>query len=250
MRWADETIVLSARRHGESALIVHFLTRGHGRHAGLVRRGQSPKLRPIYEIGNRVDVTWNARLAEHLGAVVGELRRGHAARFMNDPGRLACLAALAAVADAALPEREPHPRAYEGMSALLDSLDADEGWASGYVAWELALLAELGFGLDLTRCAATGETSSLVYVSPKSGQAVSARAGERYRDRLLPLPQFLLPGNPAAPAPRDALDGLALTGYFLERRVLAPHGRKMPPARLRFVDVLARMATLAVGEAS
>jgi DNA repair protein RecO (recombination protein O) len=249
MQWEDEGIVLAARRHGEGGLVVQLLTRGHGRHAGLVRGGQGPKLRTVYQIGNRVGIAWKARLAEHLGAVTGELLRGHAARFMDDAARLACLAAAAALAGAALPEREPHPRVYEGFCTLLDALDADHGWAVGYAEWELILLAELGFGLDLARCAATGETEQLTYVSPKSGQAVSASAGEPYRDKLLRLPRFLLPGGEIVPPPaQDVIDGLALTGFFLDRRVFAPHGRKMPAARSRFVDVLERVATISRGQ--
>lgn len=245
MQWSDEGVVLAARRHGESALLVHLLTRGHGRHAGLVRGGQRPRLRPAYEIGNRLLVAWRARLAEHLGSLTGELVQGHAARLLDDGARLACLAAAAAVAEAALPEREPHPVAYEGLLVLLGALDADAGWAVGYVEWELALLAELGFGLDLARCAATGATADLVHVSPKSGQAVSAAAGEPYRDRLLRLPPFLLPApHAAAASPQDVADGLALTGFFLERRVFAPEGRDLPAARSRFVDVLRRWVTL------
>ena len=250
MEWSEEAIVLAARRHGESALIVQLLTRDRGRHAGLVRGGQGRKLRTIYQIGNRLAVTWKARLAEHLGGFAGELLRGHAARFIDDPARLACLAAAAAMAEATLPEREPHPRAYDGLATLLEALDADSCWALGYVEWDAALLAELGFGLDLSRCAATGDTADLIYVSPKSGQAVSSRAGEPYRDRLLPLPGFLVPGSNAAPTPQDVLDGLALTAFFVDRRVFAPHGRKLPAARSRFVDVLQRIATLPRGEAS
>jgi DNA repair protein RecO (recombination protein O) len=245
MQWEDEGIVLAARRHGEGALIVQLLTRGHGRHAGLVRGGQGRKLRTVYQIGNRVAAVWKARLAEHLGAFDGELLRGHAARFIDDAARLACLAAAAALAEAALPEREPHPQAFAGLAALLESLDTDRGWAVGYVEWELLLLAELGFGLDLSRCAATGKTADLVYVSPRSGQAVSAAAGEPYRGKLLRLPRFLLvPAEENAPSPEDVLDGLALTEYFLERRVFEPHERSMPQARSRFVDVLRRMAKI------
>lgn len=246
MEWQDEGIVLAARRHGESALIVELLTREHGRHAGLVRGGQGRKLRTVCQIGNRVAAQWKARLAEHLGALDCELLHGHAARVIDDPARLACLAAAAAVAAAALPEREPHPRLFAGLSGLLGSLDADHGWAVLYVEWELMLLAELGFGLDLSRCAATGSTADLVYVSPRSGQAVSAEAGAPYRAKLLKLPRFLLtPVIEAAPAPQDVLDGLALTGHFLEARVFAPHGREMPPARARFVDLLTRLARMA-----
>jgi DNA repair protein RecO (recombination protein O) len=245
MQWENEGIVLGARRHGESGLIVQLLTRSRGRHAGLVRGGQGRKLRAVFETGNRIAATWKARLAEHLGAMTGELLASHAARIIEDPARLACLAAATSLAEAALPEREPHPRAFDGLETLLGALDADHGWAVGYVEWELILLAELGFGLDLSRCTATGETADLVYVSPKSGHAVSAKAGEPYRDKLLRLPAFLLPGVGAAPpSPPEALDGLRLTGYFLDHRVFAPHGREMPPARARFVDVLERMATI------
>ena len=245
MQWEDEGIVLAARRHGEGALIVQLLTRDHGRHAGLVRGGQGRKLSAVYQIGNRVAAVWNARLAEHLGTLTGELLRGHAARFIDDAARLACLAAAAALAEVTLPEREPHPQAFAGLLALLESLDADRGWAVGYVEWELMLLAELGFGLDLSHCAATGETADLVYVSPRSGQAVSAAAGEPYRDKLLRLPHFLLVrAEQNTPSPQDVLDGLVLTEYFLERRVFEPHERKMPQARSRFVDVLQRMAKI------
>jgi DNA repair protein RecO (recombination protein O) len=152
------------------------------------------------------------------------------------------LSAAAALAESTLPEREPHPRAFASLSALLDSLAADDGWAVRYVEWELTLLSELGFGLDLTRCAATGETADLIYVSPKSGQAVSAQAGAPYRDRLLALPRFLLPGSNAAAAPADVLDALALADHFLERRVFLPQDHKMPAARARFVEIFQRMA--------
>lgn len=245
MQWEDEGIVLAARRHGEDALIVQLLTRGHGRHAGLVRGGQGRKLRGVYESGNRVAAVWKARLAEHLGTLGGELLHGYAARFIDDAARLACLAAAVALAEAVLPEREPHPQAFVGLSALLESLEVDRGWAVGYVEWELMLLTELGFGLDLSRCAATGETSDLIYVSPRSGHAVSAAAGAPYRDKLLRLPHFLLVrAEQNIPSPQDVLDGLALTEYFLQHRVFEPHDRSMPQARSRFVDVLQRMAKI------
>lgn len=245
MEWTDEGFVLATRRHGERGLVVHALTRRHGRHAGLVRGGQGRRTGTVFQIGNRLALVWKARLAEHLGALTGELLHGHAARFIDDSTRLACLAASAAMAEAALPEREPHPRMFEGFANLCDALDRDEGWARGYVEWELALLAELGFGLDLSRCAATGKADELSFVSPKSGQAVSAEAGAPYHGKLLRLPPFLLPQRvESRPGSRDLLDGLTLTGYFLERRVFAPHGRKLPAARGRFVDALTRITTI------
>jgi DNA repair protein RecO (recombination protein O) len=248
VHWSDDGIVLAARRHGESSLIVQLLTREHGRHAGLVRGGQSARSRAAFETGNRLAVTWKARLAEHLGAWSSDLGRSYAAGLMEDGVRLGCLAAAAAVAETSLPEREPHRRAYDGMLHLLDSLDRDDGWAVAFVAWELDLLAELGFGLDLTRCAATGTIDDLIYVSPKSGQAVSAAAGEAYREKLLRLPPFLrAAGQATAPRAADLLDGLALTGFFLERRVLEPQGAKIPAARSRFVDALRQLVTISGG---
>jgi DNA repair protein RecO (recombination protein O) len=238
MNWSEAGIVLAVRRHGESALVAHVLTRGHGRHAGLVHGGQGRRGRTVFQVGNSVQLTWRARLDEHLGTYAGELVTGHAARVMEDPPRLACLASAAAMAEAGLPEREPHPNAYDGLSALLDALDRDRGWAPAYARWELALLAELGFGLDLSRCASTGATTDLAYVSPKSGQAVSRSAGEAYRTRMLPLPAFLM--SDARPDREAVLDALRLTGFFWEQRVFRPHGRNLPAARTRFVDRLGR----------
>src|SRR5579862_842278 len=246
MEWRDEGLVLATRRHGERALVVELLTREHGRHAGLLRGGQAPKTRASWQIGNRLLVSWRARLAEHLGSYSGELVESYAARLLDDRARLAALAAATALAASALPEREPHPRAFAGLSALIAALDADERWAVAYVEWEMALLEELGFGLELSHCAATGVTEDLVYVSPRSGQAVSAAAGAPYRAKLLRLPPFLRADADAArPAPEDVLDGAKLTGFFLEHRVFAPHGKKLPAARTRYVDVLQRVLTIA-----
>jgi DNA repair protein RecO (recombination protein O) len=240
MQWSDEGIVLASRAHGERALVVQVLTREHGRHAGLLRGGQSPKTRAQWQIGNRLVVTWRARLAEHLGFLTGELLEAHAAKLLDDRLRLAALAAAASLAAAALPEREPHPRAYRGLLHLIEALAADDRWAIAYVEWEMMLLEELGFGLDLSSCAATGATHDLVFVSPRSGQAVSAAAGAPYREKLLPLPGFLR-GESATPSPRDVLDALRLAGFFLEQRVFAPHQRKLPAARSRYVDALAKV---------
>lgn len=242
MQWTDDGIVLQARRHGERALVVQLLTREHGRHAGLLRGGQSPKTRASWQIGNRMSVTWRARLAEHLGFLAGELLDSNAAKVLDDPLRLGALAAAAALAVAALPEREPHPRAYRGMVDLIAALASNDRWAVAYVEWEMMLLEELGFGLDLSSCAATGATADLIYVSPRSGHAVSAEAGAPYREKLLPLPAFLSAAAPAVrPSSRDVLDGLRLAGFFLDSRVFAPHQAKLPAARSRYVDALTRV---------
>ena len=229
--------------------MVQLLTREHGRHAGLLRGGQSPKIRALWQIGNRLQVTWRARLAEHLGFLTGELLDAHAAKLLDDPLRLAALASAASLAAAALPEREPHPRAYRGLLHLIEALGADERWAIAYVEWEMMLLEELGFGLDLSSCAATGATADLVFVSPRSGQAVSAAAGAPYREKLLRLPGFLLgqaQARPpqATPTPPEVLDGLRLAGFFLEQRVFAPHQHKLPAARSRYVDALTRVLAI------
>jgi DNA repair protein RecO (recombination protein O) len=247
MEWQDDAVILSARPHGETSLILQLLTREHGRHAGLARGARRARGRGSYETGNRVEVHWQARLAEHLGSLRCELLRGYAADLIDDPARLACLASAAAVAETALPEREAVPVAFAGLAALLESLAAaGHRWASGYVAWELGLLAELGFGLDLSRCAATGATGDLVYVSPKSAQAVCREAGGPYRDRLLALPAFLREDAVPASA-RDVSDGLTLTGFFLERHAFQPFGRALPAARARFVDRMKQEATIAGG---
>jgi DNA repair protein RecO (recombination protein O) len=240
MQWDDEGIVLAARAHGERALVVQLLTREHGRHAGLLRGGQAPKVRAHWQIGNRLTVTWRARLAEHLGFIGGEVMEAYAARLLDDPLRLGALASAASLAASALPEREPHPRAYRLLLQLIEALSADDRWAIAYVEWEMALLEDLGFGLDLSSCAATGETEDLVYVSPRSGQAVSAAAGAPYREKLLPLPAFLR-GDSARPEPQDVLNGMRLAGFFLEQRVFAPHQHKLPAARSRYVDALTKV---------
>lgn len=234
MQWSDEGIVLSARRHGESAAVVNLLTHEHGRHAGLARGGAGRRGRGLYQPGNRVAATWRARLAEHLGSYTCEALGGTAAALLDDPARLAGLAAACAVTEATLPEREPHPAAFAGLTALIEGLEG-EVWAQAYVQWEVEMLRELGYGLDLSVCAATGSNDGLAYVSPKTGRAVSLSAGAPYRDRLLPLPGFLIGQNGGAV--EDAIAaGLRLTGYFLDRHVFAPRDRTLPPARLRLAD--------------
>lgn len=244
MDWRDDGILLSARRHGETSAIVTVLTREHGLHGGLVKGGFAKRSRPAIEPGNRVHATWRARLAEHLGAFTLETLHAHAAALMDDPDRLAGMAAALAVAESALPEREPHPATYEALEAFLDALEHEDiapdrsAWGTLYVRWEMGLLSELGFRLDLSHCAATGVTEDLVWVSPKSGRAVSQEAGKPYEGQLLPLPAFLA-AKGAAGSVREVLAGVKLTGYFLERHLFAPHGRHMPQARARLVERLA-----------
>ncbi len=236
MEWTDEGILLASRRHGEASAVASLLTHAHGRHGGLVRGGAGKALRGVLQPGNRLAVTWKARLPEHLGHFTCELASALGTAWLHDPLRLAAIASACAVAEATLPEREPHGAAYEGLAGLLTSMEEPE-WPALYVRWELGLLGELGFGLDLARCAVTGATDGLAYVSPRSGRAVSRTTGQAYRDRLLALPGFLV-GEGRSSAPGEVMAGLALTAYFLERHVLGPHGKPLPAARSRLVERL------------
>ena len=248
VEWADDGIVLAVRPHGEGSAIVSMLTRAHGRHAGLARGASSTRGRGTYQPGNKLQVEWRARLAEHLGTWNVELSESHVAHLLEDPLRLAGLSSVCAVADASLPEREPHPRLFDGLEALLMAMsdpDLGELWVATYVSWEIGLLSELGYGLDLESCAATGTNDDLAYVSPRTGRAVSLAAGEPYRDKLLALPRFLI--GAGGGDSDDLFKGLALTGFFLERHVFATHGRHPPPARNRFVERFVKEATLPSG---
>lgn len=215
-------------------MILQLLTRERGRHAGLVRGGQSGRGRGLYQPGNRISASWSARLPEHLGIFQCELEESHAAHFLDEPSRLLALGSAAALCERALPEREPHPACFDGFLVLLEALRGDH-WAEVYVRWELALLADLGFGLDLEHCAAGGANDQLAYVSPKTGRAVSAAAGEPYRDRLLALPPFLLGRGTGGEA--EVAMGLALSGFFLERHIFHPQDQTLPAARERLAGV-------------
>lgn len=241
MNWSDEGIILSVRPHGETAAVVELLTRAHGRHTGLVHGGRSRKSRPVLQTGNHVDASWKGRLSEHLGHMTLELRTGYAAQAMEDAAALTALTSLAALARL-LPERDPHPALYEITLFVLGFLDDPSVWPALLVRWEVALLAELGFGLDLQECAATGTNDALIYVSPKSGRAVSASAGEPYRDRLLALPSFLLKGRRSGVTHEDVMNGLRLSRYFLEQRVLMPRGMSLPEPRQRLEVLIERSA--------
>jgi DNA repair protein RecO (recombination protein O) len=242
MEWADQAIVLSVRPYGETSAIVEALTREHGRHLGLVHGGASRKAKAMLQSGNLLHVTWRARLNEQLGSFHVEPLRARAGALLERRDALAGLNAFAAIAAAVLPEREPHAGVYRAAELLLDAVAEQDfaHWAPLYVRWETGLLDELGFGLDLSRCAATGVTDDLIYVSPRSGRAVSRDAGKPYAERLLKLPPFLLGSQNAAPSPADILAGLKLTAYFLLDRVLQPHGKDLPQARIRLAELAAR----------
>jgi DNA repair protein RecO (recombination protein O) len=225
------------RGHGESGAVLELFTRQHGRHLGLVYGGRSRKLRPILQMGNHVEATWKARLADHLGHFTIELRRSFAAQVMDDPAALAAMTSMTALARL-LPERDPHPGLFEVTLFVLGFLDDRAVWPALVVRWELALLDELGFGLELSSCAATGQINDLIYVSPKTGRAVSAEAGAPYKDRLLVLPRFLSKQASGETTEADVRAGFALTGHFLEARVLRPRDQQMPDARGRLLSYL------------
>lgn len=242
MEWSDDAIVLSVRPHGESSAILEALTRRHGRHLGLVRGGASRRARPSLQPGNTLHVSWRARLSEHLGNLSVELARARAGDILESRESLIGLNAFCAVVGAALPEREAHEEVFEAASVLLDAMQEDgfAHWGALYVRFEAGLLDVLGFGLDLSHCASTGALDNLAYVSPRSGRAVSLAAGEPYKDRLFALPSFLLGTQSAMPDAAEVAAGLKLTGHFLLERVLHPHGRELPAARLHLDGLAAR----------
>lgn len=238
-QWRDRGIILAARPHGEAGAVVSLLTAEHGRHNGYVRGGQSSRQRSILQAGTMVSADWSTRVSEGLGAFTLEPERQVAADLMDDPLKLGALLAACALCDAALPEREGHPGLYHGFVALLSLMAEADTWGAAYVMWELALLRELGFAVDLTRCAAGGDPATLAWVSPKSGCAVSADKAGPWQDKLLPLPAFLKPERGVADA-AEILKGLQLTGYFLEHWVFAQHREGIPADRLRFGERFAR----------
>ena len=230
MEWRDEGIIIGLRRHGETSVILEAMTRAHGRHLGLVRGGRSRRQAPLLQPGNAVDLTWRARLDEHLGTYAVEVTEARAARFL---GAAAPLYALNTVAEhlRLLPERDPHETLFAALEVIIAHLEAPATVCALIARFELALLADLGFGLDLDACAATGATQDLIFVSPKSGRAVSRVAGDPYRDRLLPLPDFLKATADTGASLPPLADAFRLTGYFLERHVLQPRGLSMPDSR-------------------
>jgi DNA repair protein RecO (recombination protein O) len=240
MHWTDDGLVLGVRKHGESSVILELMTRAQGRHLGLVHGGRSKRLQPFLQPGNTVHATWRARLDEHLGTFAVEGSELRSARFIGSPLALYGLAAMAALLRL-LPERDPHPALYDTTMVLVEHLNEPDLAPVLFVRFEVAVLAEFGFGLDLAACAATGRQNDLAYVSPKSGRAVSAGAGEPYKDRLLSLPAFLR-GEAVVdpPSPGEIRAGFTLTEFFLRERVFAPRGLDLPEERARFVALATR----------
>tara|TARA_R110002049_G_scaffold117332_3_gene270730 strand:+ start:118611 stop:119333 length:723 start_codon:yes stop_codon:yes gene_type:complete len=238
MEWRDQGLLLSARRHGETSAIIEVFTPEQGRHAGIVRGGTSRKIAPILQPGAQLDLAWRARLEDHIGAFTVEPLRSRAAVAMGDRLALAGLNTVTALLAFCLPEREPHPALYQRSVALLDMLGQGDIWPLAYLKWEMRLLEEMGYALDLDSCAVTGATKGLVYVSPKSGRAVSAAGAGDWADRMLPLPPVLRGG---AGSDADIAQGLVTTGYFLTSHLARDLGGKpLPEARARFVDAFTR----------
>lgn len=235
--WRDEGLLLAVRRHGEGGALLEILTAEHGRHAGLAPGGGSRRMAPVLQPGAQLSVEWRARLEEHLGSWRVEPARSRAAAIMSDRRSLAAMGAISALLVAFLPEREPCPSLYARTLQLVDALGADPDWPALYALWELALLGELGYGLDLFECAATGASgpnADLAWISPRTGRAVSREAGGPWSDRLLPMPRLFL-GDPTHGEPDIAL-ALRATGHFLDARVApAFHRRAAPEARARLV---------------
>ena len=239
MDWQDQGAVLSVRRHGETSAIVEIFTEVHGRHAGVVRGATSRKIAPTLQPGTQVAASWRARLEDHLGAFTLEPIKSRAASVMSGRLELAGLNAITALLSFALPEREAHAPLYHRSIALLDLLGENEAWPLAYLHWELALLEEMGFGLDLSHCAVTGATEGLCYISPKSGRAVSEAGAGEWKERLLPLPACLLDLRQSDKG--DILQGFQSTGYFLTNWLAPALGdRSLPAARQRLIDIYAR----------
>jgi len=239
MEWRDQGILLSSRRHGETSAIIEMFTPHQGRHLGVVRGGTSRKIAPILQPGAQLDVAWRARLEDHIGSYTVEPLRSRAAAAMADRMTLAGLNAVTALLSFCLPEREPHANLYHRTHSLLDLLGQHDVWPLAYLQWEMTLLEDMGYALDLGSCAITGAQEGLIYVSPKSGRAVSAQGAGEWADKLLPLPDVLRGVGEGSNA--EIAQGFVTTGYFLKAHLAADLGdRPLPEARARFVDTFTR----------
>ncbi len=242
MDWRDTGILLSTRRHGETSAIIEVFAPTQGRYAGVVRGGTSRKIAPHLQPGAQLDLHWRARLSDHLGSFTVEPIRSRAAIAMRDRLSLAGLNAVVALLGFSLPEREAHPTLYQRTEMLLDLLDQTDIWPLAYLHWERSLLEELGYALDLSNCAVTGAVDDLIYVSPKSGRAVSRRGAGEWADRLLPLPPCLLGQGDATD--KEVLQALGTTGYFLEHHLAKDlQGKSIPAVRAQLLERIAQRAT-------
>lgn len=242
MHWLDSGIVLSARKYGESSVILQAFTKDHGRCAGLVRGGSGKKLRGILQPGNLVGLKWQSRIADQLGSFTIEAGQSSGALLFDRPLSLAACSSIVSLLEKTLPEKEIHTPLYDATEILLGLLDEDiDLWGPLLVKWELGLLSEMGYGLDLSECAATGAKDNLVYVSPKSGRAVSQEAGVAYHDRLLPLPKFLSINKTREDEINlmEVEQGLHLSGYFLKKKLIPHYGEESLPARERLSHKIA-----------
>ncbi len=247
MEWDSPGIILDVRPYGEGDAIASVMTEAHGAHRGLARGAQSRARLALWQPGNLIQARWVGRLSDQLGAFTAEMVHPAAALAMDDPLALAMLSAACAVAEGALPEREPHPRIFDGLLHLIARLPTGASMLAEQVRWEAALLTDLGYGLDLTKCAATGATEDLAFVSPKSGRAVAQSAAGIWKDRLLPLPAFLRGDHPSAA--HDWRDGLRLTGHFLARDAFGIQHKSLPQSRLALYDRVAALAEQTENEA-
>lgn len=239
MEWRDQGILLTTRRHGESAAIIEVFTQSHGRHAGVVRGGASRKIAPVLQPGAQLEVSWRARLEEHIGSFQVEPLRSRAATALSGRQALSGLNAVTALLLFCLPERAVYGQFYRRTEQLLDLLGQDDVWPLAYLHWEKALLEEMGFGLDLSVCAVTGVSEGLEYVSPKSGRAVTRKGAGQWVDRMLPLPPCLK--GEGDTTDEDIVIALRTTGYFLDAHLAPSLGNKpVPDARARFISVLNR----------
>jgi DNA repair protein RecO (recombination protein O) len=237
MEWQDEGLVIGARKHGETAVILELMTRGHGRHLGVVRGGRSKTMRPVLQPGNLVAALWRARLEDHMGVFAVEPLSARTARWLDRGVALHGVATLAALLRL-LPERDPQEELFEMADAIALALDQPDAAAPLMARFELALLAALGFGLDLDRCAVTGARADLVFVSPKTGRAVSRDAGAPWGNRLLPYPRFLQEDAGAPGSMTEIVAAFRLTGHFLRRDVFTPRGADIPACRALYIDAL------------
>jgi DNA repair protein RecO (recombination protein O) len=244
MEWRDEGLIIGIKKHGETSVILEAMTRAHGRHLGLVKGGRSKRMQPLLQVGNNAEFVWRARLDEHLGFYAVEPTQLRTARLMASPQALHAMNLISALLRL-VAEREPHPALYETVMLIVDHLDEPEIAPALLVRFEATILAETGFGLDLDSCAATGAREDLVYVSPKSGRAVSREAGAPYRERLLPLPAFLRGGHlHESPLPGEIRAGFRLTEYFLARDLFGPRGLSLPQARSAYLAEIEKVLKL------